>query len=1588
MKRQYRTYLLSLILLSAWTIKGRAQTFSISYTNTQTIVAGTTITPLTPAISGGSAAVNGQTALLAGSVGVRGSSDGATTAASFSNPIGMAMGPDGNIYVADAGNYKIRKITSAGAVTTFAGTGGPGANNGGALSGASFNSPFGICFDQLGNMYVADYFNNLIRKITPSGTVSTYAGNGTQGYQDGLASQAEFNNPTGVAADALGNVYVADYGNHMIRKITPDGTVSVLAGQQTAGYADLQGTAAKFGGPQTIALDPQGDLIVADKSNNMIRLISPNGTVSTLAGQLTAGYADATGTLAKFSYPAGIAIDPSGNIYVPDYNNNRIRMVSPSGVVTTLSGTGVAGPNNGAGNVATFSNPYGVTIDKSGNLYVSDFTNLTIRKVLSTAFTISPALPAGLNFNTTTGVISGAAISYSPSTTYTITAYNLSASAQTTLSFGVSSSSISSSQNMNYIATYVPRVSGLTDATAVVNASPDKTQVQTEIKYFDGLGRPIQTVKVKGSPNGRDLVQPIAYDSQSREAYKYLPYAVTGFTNSDGSYKTNALTSGAGVLNFYNPTGTGTSGNQQSNGIVVNPNPYGQTVFETSPLSRIVEQGAPGAPWQPIPNSNLDHTVKTVYSTNNTTPITDTANTTLVALYTATVNSNQSRTLARASGSAGNYDAGQLFLTITYNENWTGGRSGTVEEYKDMEGHVVLKRTFNYLTSPVTLQILSTYYVYDDLGNLTFVLTPQANADGASSISQATLDNLCYQYRYDERGRLTQKKVPGKGWEYLVYNQLDQPVMSQDSVLRVGNQWNVTKYDGIGRVVITGIWNAGSVIPLATLQTSVYSNAQWDTRNYSDNNTGYTVTSYPSLTKTLTANYYDNYINLPGVPAAYIAGPAAYNASPIGILTGSKKMVLNTINNVTPDMLWQTTFYDDLGRNIQSYSEHYLGGVLNAANYDQLTTTYNFTNQPTSVIRKHFTSGSTTMPMLLATNTYLYDHMGRKTKTWEQLTYGSNLPTGNILISQTDYNEIGQLLTKHLHSTDSLNFLQNVAYTYNERGWLLSSSAPLFAMQLYYNTSAGNKLWNGNIMYQYWGSPGNLTQHYAYAYDGLNRLIAGSSTTNNNEYPIYDLNGNITALNRGSGSTYTPFDQLSYNYINIAGAYTNQVQSVADANASNTGLPTGTTNFTYDGNGNMVTQQNTGINHQMDKTVTYNLLNLPQRFIIPAGTLTYTYDASGNKLRKVIGTNTVDYINGIQYTGGTMAVDFIQTEEGKASYLPGTGGFDYYYYLGDNLGNTRLTFETASGVASKYQRDNYYPFGMEIIDTIPSVKNEYLYNKKELQEELTQYDYGARFYDPVIGRWNVIDPLAETNKNRSSYNYAANNPIKYIDPDGMDFIPGGGQFGGDLYTLEDAQSLIRNLTQQQEQQQTKNNGDKGKEKKQKDIFVHNKNGSIGRYPDGAIKLRPDVRSKLQKQLDDIGIFEQIAGLAGMLKSGYESFFSKDEEPGAARARKYSSNWGDASLEEAINKFAPDAQAVQNGQKILYTNDKTGIQVVYDEAGNYFRIQDTKLTGKRQYLDMNGNIPNNKTIDRGGRQVVTGRSQPEYNEATHFNNSDN
>jgi len=861
------------------------------------------------------------------------------------------------------------------------------------------------------------------------------------------------------------------------------------------------------------------------------------------------------------------------------------------------------------------------------------------------------------------------------------------------------------SSNQNYVLTRTFRVPGVNAQN--LNDARTLCQENQTIQYFDGLGRPLQTVQVGASHSYRDIVVPVAYDALGREAVKYQPYAAAG---SNGSYRPTGI---ADQLAFY-------SGQPSGSSIQQTTSPFSVTMFEPSPLNRVERQGFPGAAWQPG-TVGTEHTARLSYGTNNSD--TNYGTTGLaVRLFSADMVATPGHGHERTLSSSGFYGANQLYLTTSKDENWqaSDGKKGTVEEYKDKEGRVVLKRMFNEKAG--NIEVLSTYYVYDGLGNLSFVLPPGASPD-AGVPNGTVLDNYCYQYRYDGRRRLIEKRLPGKDWEHMVYNKLDQLVLSQDANQRANGQWHFTKYDALGRNVMTGIFSStGNRTYLdSVMRTQVH---LWEVRE-ANNGTAYTNNAFPTdnILRSLTFSYYDDY-DFRGMYAA-LPPSVAESDRTRGLPTGTR-----TYRDDGTASEWTMLYYDDYGRVLETVSTHHLGGT------DRVVNSYNFDGSVKGTTRTHVNGSATTT----IANSYRYDHMGRRTHSYQR-TYGSPQVTGTeVLLSKMDYDEIGQLKAKKLHDS-----LQVTNYAYNERGWLKSSSSLQFSIGLQYNDGTYPQ-YNGNISGQSFTN--NCSNAFTYQYDRLNRLTNGTAT-GMSEILDYDVMGNITSLNRdGTGAR-------AYSYSG------NRLL----------GIPGFTSTYVYDANGNATTD---GRN---DMYLAYNHLNLPITASRSGLSMVYTYDATGAKLKKVstgTSTTTTDYVGGIQYTNGT--IDFIQTGEGIARNNAGT--YSYEYNLGDHLGNVRATFRVNGSAIEVLQRDDYYAFGLRKsvnndIGAI-SLENKYLYNGKEIQEELGmsgiagdgQYDYGARFYDPVIARWNVVDPLADMYWEYSPYNYVMNSPIGNKDPDG------------------------------------------------------------------------------------------------------------------------------------------------------------------------------------------------------------------------------
>ena len=343
---------------------------------------------------------------LAGTAGGSGSTDGVGSAARFNNPLGVAVDGAGNVYVADTYNRAVRKITADGVVTTLAGGGSTGSTDG-TGNAARFNVPQGVAVDGAGNVYVADAGNHAVRKITPGGVVTTLANLGS-GSSNGTGS---FDSPpidipppvlskSGIAVDHAGNVFVADTYNNLIRKITSDGVVTTLAG--------ANGYPAQFYFPQDVAVDGAGNVYVAN-ANNTIQKISSVGEVTTLAGSPSnPGSADGQGSAAQFNYPQGVAVDNGGNVYVTDSNQGTIRKITSGGAVTTLAGGAHGdGSTNGIGGFVQFNRPQGVAVDGAGNLYVADSLNNTIRlgTTISTPASISTGSQSNMPANGATATL-------------------------------------------------------------------------------------------------------------------------------------------------------------------------------------------------------------------------------------------------------------------------------------------------------------------------------------------------------------------------------------------------------------------------------------------------------------------------------------------------------------------------------------------------------------------------------------------------------------------------------------------------------------------------------------------------------------------------------------------------------------------------------------------------------------------------------------------------------------------------------------------------------------------------------------------------------------------------------------------------------------------------------------------------------------------------------------------------------------------------------------------------------------------------------------------------------------------------------
>lgn len=869
---------------------------------------------------------------------------------------------------------------------------------------------------------------------------------------------------------------------------------------------------------------------------------------------------------------------------------------------------------------------------------------------------------------------------------------------------------------VNYVRTWEP-AAPLTDTSYIASSSRPVTEVRQATQYFDGLGRPLQTVSKGMSVSGKDLVSPVVYDAFGREQFKYLPYVQQSGNTSDGKFKTDPFN---GQKTFYQ-NGT------LAPGAIGESVYYNRVDYEPSPLNRVLKTYAPGNSWakndaatverggnKPLQNQYLVNTV------SDSVRIWDMAFSGIIP----------------TSLGGRVYAAGQLYKNVGVDED-----SSQVVEYKDKEGRVVLKK-MQLAAVPGTAHMgwLCTYYVYDELGNLRFVIPPKAVEVIISNwtISTAIAAELCFIYRYDARNRMIVKKIPGADSTEMVYDVRDRLAFSRDGNMK-GQSWLATFYDVLNRPTMTAFYNvATDRVALQASMNAAVSNTQnisytfpgtadlvlaahngsilyqatssITLENGFDTGTGTEVTAEINTSATNGSDTVTVTNPLPNIPASalspltytfygdysfagkqsYAGGditkpqagsnpyaealPAAASTMITGLVTGTKVRVLGTNQWLTT-----TNYYNAKGRLIQAISDNISGGQ------DVTTNLYDFNGKLLSSYLRHRNLRSGTAPQTSVLTMMAYDAGGRLLNIRKRLNDDATLER---TVAANEYDELGQLKRKRLGVTGTNIQLETLNYEYNIRGWLKSinkdfipaagSTVNWFGQDLSYDYGFTNTQFNGNISGAKWKSRGDGTARaYGYRYDKVNRLTTADFTQQNTgstgwtndqkNFSVsglaYDANGNIQFMNQMgmNGTVKQTLDSLKYGYLTgsnklsfVTDRKNNAQSQLGDFKEINNNE---TVDYTYDANGNLTKDNNKNI-----AVISYNHLNLPESITITGkGVIKYQYDAMGSKLKKIVTDNTAtpakitttDYIGGFVYQNDTL--QFLGHEEGRIRAVFATG---------------------------------------------------------------------------------------------------------------------------------------------------------------------------------------------------------------------------------------------------------------------------------------------------------------------------------------------
>ncbi len=891
---------------------------------------------------------------------------------------------------------------------------------------------------------------------------------------------------------------------------------------------------------------------------------------------------------------------------------------------------------------------------------------------------------------------------------------------------------------INFIRTW-DATAPVTDANALIGRPLADVKMATQ--YFDGIGRPFQTVIKQGSKEtggtASDMVSPVLYDEYGREVYKYLPFVASGSSASDGSFKFNPYVQQATFM-------TAQYGSQGESFF------YSKNNFEASPLDRVDKSMAPGVSWVGANRGvEMKYWINTanddvkIWGVNNTNPMGEFDS---YALQT--------------SINGGIYPAGELYKNVTVDEH-----SKQVIEFKDKEGKVIMKKvqltaTADDGTGRSHDNWLCTYYIYDDLNNLRCVVQPEAVkilTGNGWVLTTELLNEQCFRYEYDQRNRMIMKKVPGAGEVYMVYDQRDRLVMTQDANMRVGTvNWMVTKYDVLNRPAETGLWNNSGTF-------SSHLTAANGSSSYPTTTTGYEI---------LTKVHYDDYTGLPaGLSSTYLItwnthfantdnNNWPYPQMPTGtsnvkgLATWSQTKILGTSEYINT-----VSIYDEKGRVIQVQSTNITGGL------DVVTTQYSWAGQPLVTVQKQQKAGAMNPAELTIITKMLYDDLGRllsTKKTINSTVNGATVNKPEVEIATLAYDKLGQLKTKGIGKTKDINGnyttnpLETLAYDYNIRGWVLGVNRDFltemtdadryFGFELGYDkltnkanrnflAGSNNGEFNGNINGMIWKSKGDkIRRKYDFEYDAANRLLKGDFEQNDNgsswgnslvNYNIkmgdgadpntaYDFNGNIKQMQQWglkiTGSVQ--IDNLKYTYITGS----NKLKSVTDFNndattllgdfrtatthpqtAAKAALVPGSsqaqfdavTDYSYDVNGNLNLDNNKAIS-----SIVYNHLNLPQTITVTGkGGISYTYDAAGNKLKKTVyeptgenyyKTTETTYLGGAVYESKII---FYRVSP-FTGWIPDEFNYtDKLQFIGHEEGRIRFKEAVPGGSAAGYEYD-------------------------------------------------------------------------------------------------------------------------------------------------------------------------------------------------------------------------------------------------------------------------------------------------------------